>query len=343
MLPFILLGFSVVAGALGVGAAIDAVDKFNKAKRIAERAKNRLEREQKEVQKRLKSLEPKLNQLGRLYTEIYTQDFKMFAQLLRSISNTELVLKSQPKELKVWMKELPRLETNIDFVEKALEGALKGTFKGGMNAFFTYIGVTGFAIKIGTASTGTALSALSGAALENALLAWFGGGSLAAGGLGVAGGAFVLGGIVAGPAICIAGFTLNKQAEKALTEAKEYEKEVQKAIAQMTVFEKNLKIVEQKVEEELQVLPRLRGYFLREMELTEKYFNLARSEIMFRSLRKKAEKEFPKHLQRALVLGKTLKEIISQPLITDREKFLYNTLRGKALENAKRAVRNYSL
>ena len=47
----------------------------------------------------------------------------------------------------------------------------------------------------GTAGTGTAISALSGAALTKATLAWLGGGALATGGLGVAGGAIVLGAV----------------------------------------------------------------------------------------------------------------------------------------------------
>lgn len=47
----------------------------------------------------------------------------------------------------------------------------------------------------GAASTGTAISTLSGAAATKATLAWFGGGSLAAGGFGVAGGGIVLAGI----------------------------------------------------------------------------------------------------------------------------------------------------
>ena len=56
---------------------------------------------------------------------------------------------------------------------------------------------TTLVMTFGTASTGTAISALSGAAATNASLAWFGGGSLAAGGLGVAGGTVILtGGIV---------------------------------------------------------------------------------------------------------------------------------------------------
>ena len=47
----------------------------------------------------------------------------------------------------------------------------------------------------GTASTGTAISSLSGAASTTATLAWFGGGSVASGGLGMAAAPFALGGI----------------------------------------------------------------------------------------------------------------------------------------------------
>ena len=49
----------------------------------------------------------------------------------------------------------------------------------------------------GTASTGTAISSLSGAAMESASLAWIGGGALSAGGGGMAAGSAALG--LAGP------------------------------------------------------------------------------------------------------------------------------------------------
>ena len=63
------------------------------------------------------------------------------------------------------------------------------------------------ATTFGTASTGTAISALSGAAATNAALAWLGGGALAAGGGGMAGGHALL--ALAGPAgWAIAGFSL---------------------------------------------------------------------------------------------------------------------------------------
>jgi len=53
----------------------------------------------------------------------------------------------------------------------------------------------GGAAAFGSASTGTAISSLSGKAASNAILAWFGGGSKAVGGLGMAGGNMVLPGI----------------------------------------------------------------------------------------------------------------------------------------------------
>lgn len=55
----------------------------------------------------------------------------------------------------------------------------------------------GLVATLGTASTGTAIAGLSGAAATNATLAWIGGGSLAAGGGGVAAGSAIMTGGVA--------------------------------------------------------------------------------------------------------------------------------------------------
>ena len=63
------------------------------------------------------------------------------------------------------------------------------------------------ATTFGTASTGTAISALSGAAATNAALAWLGGGALSAGGGGIVAGNALL--AMAGPiGWTIAGATL---------------------------------------------------------------------------------------------------------------------------------------
>ena len=80
---------------------------------------------------------------------------------------------------------------------KVWQGAKRGGRLGAGSAGLVVApaAVSGLVATFGTAGTGTAISALSGAALTKATLAWLGGGALATGGLGVAGGAIVLGAV----------------------------------------------------------------------------------------------------------------------------------------------------
>ena len=76
-----------------------------------------------------------------------------------------------------------------------------GTTMGGVSAFGAYAGVAALA----TASTGTPIAVLSGAAASSATLAALGGGSLAAGGWGMVGGTALLTGMVALPTVILGG------------------------------------------------------------------------------------------------------------------------------------------
>lgn len=78
------------------------------------------------------------------------------------------------------------------------------------------------AAGFGTASTGAAISGLSGAAAMSAKLAWLGGGAVAAGGGGMALGWVMLGGLPIGPGILAAGILSminSKKFEKAVDDA----------------------------------------------------------------------------------------------------------------------------
>lgn len=97
--------------------------------------------------------------------------------------------------------------------------------------------VTGAVSALATASTGTAISSLSGAAANSAILAWLGGGSLAAGGGGMAAGSVVLAGITAGATagvtVLAAGILVSTHYARKLTEASTYEKEVALTVASL--------------------------------------------------------------------------------------------------------------
>lgn len=64
-------------------------------------------------------------------------------------------------------------------------------------------------------------------------MAALGGGSLAAGGLGVAGGTAILGGIVAGPALAVLGFAMNSKANANLENARSNRAQAEKAAHEM--------------------------------------------------------------------------------------------------------------
>ncbi len=108
------------------------------------------------------------------------------------------------------------LKNDYELLKNSGLGLGAGMGGGAALAFGAYNGT----MLLATASTGTAISTLSGVAATNATLAWLGGGSIAAGGGGMALGTMVLGGIVAGPALAIFGHIVGNKGEEALNKAR---------------------------------------------------------------------------------------------------------------------------
>lgn len=118
-------------------------------------------------------------------------------------------------------------------------------------------GVTGAVGAYGVASTGAAISGLSGAAAESAALAFLGGGSLASGGGGMALGATALNFVTVGPALLIGGFVVKGQGQKALTKARAYEVKVEVAGAEMDDLTARLAVVDARGDELADLLSKL--------------------------------------------------------------------------------------
>ncbi len=226
-MPFPIIGYFVAVGLLKGGYdAITGLNKLSEAKKIKEEAEGRdrtslfhLESEQKETDKR-----------AARYGE---QQFSA----LETISRMKQVLKKM--QLKVSDEEravLERVDVTVTKLSQCrsqsvtLNEAAGAVSKMGLAASAAYLGATGAVAAFGTASTGVAISSLSGAAAWNATLAWLGGGSLAAGGMGVAGGAVVLAGVAAAPALLIGGFMLSSKGEEALTQATAFDSQVSQEV-----------------------------------------------------------------------------------------------------------------
>lgn len=100
---------------------------------------------------------------------------------------------------------------------------------GGMSAgSAAVIGSWSVVSVLGTASTGTAIATLSGAAATNATFAWFGGGALAAGGAGIAGGTALLGGVALAPVIGFMSWHSRAKAEQVVEETNRLKVELHK-------------------------------------------------------------------------------------------------------------------
>lgn len=101
-------------------------------------------------------------------------------------------------------------------IDNELAGQVTGGIAGG--AFFA-LGAYFSVGALGVASTGTPIATLAGAAKLNAILAWFGGGSIVSGGAGVAGGMIALSGAFAVPAILITWGSIGAKSETARAKA----------------------------------------------------------------------------------------------------------------------------
>lgn len=115
---------------------------------------------------------------------------------------------------------------DVAVVAKATLGGIAGAAAGTAGGFAAAGVTTTIVAALGTASTGTAISTLSGVAAYNATLAALGGGAIAAGGGGMAAGAAVLGGAAAGAGLLVGGIIVNFVGRGLAKNAAELEKQV---------------------------------------------------------------------------------------------------------------------
>lgn len=285
----IALGLASLLGAgYGVKKGIDAKDNFDRAGEIGNDSKERHEKGIKKLDEEKEKTNTALVDLGKTKATIFSSQIKHLVDTIKKIKSAKSTLKDYDQQID--SLDLPRMDAMVVSSLEIQKGLASGVASGALMG----LGAYGSVGALATASTGTAIASLSGVAATNATLAWLGGGSLAAGGLGMAGGTAVLGGIVAGPALAITGLVMASKAEQALSDAHAYKAEVDKALAEIKAMNLILKGIQTNAAEVGLVLTNLAARF-DQIKVDDN-----RDLVAF---------------QRMLAVGKALKDVLDIPIM----------------------------
>lgn len=238
-IPFILGGIAAIAAATGVAKGVSGAKKMSEAKKKIERANERHQNNLNRFDKAQKKSQNILDSIGKMELETL-KSFKKFQDLIEQIQgrpefksqsfDKESATSYTPEELKEASIGAELLLAGLSS-GGAVAGAIGAVAAGGAaSAAVAACGTLGVA-----ASTGTAIASLSGAAATNAALAALGGGTLAAGGGGVALGSMVLGAGTLGIGLLVGGWIMNSigsslsdKADEAWSQMKKAETEINK-------------------------------------------------------------------------------------------------------------------
>lgn len=236
-LPFLIAGIAAVAGVAGVGSGIHGGIKMKEANDTLSVAKKKQENAVELFERRKTQTNELMDSVGKQELKIL-KSFEEFSDTMEKIQGRPEFKNYRTEGINLpeyKVEELKEVATGAGVLLGGIGGAAAGTAGG-----FAAAGATTSAVMaLGTASTGVAISSLSGAAATNATLAAIGGGALSVGGYGggMALGSAILGGatlgvglLVGGVIFNVTGSKLSDKADEAYEQAKRTEKEVDKIV-----------------------------------------------------------------------------------------------------------------
>lgn len=340
-IPFILAGVALAAGAYGVKKGFDAKSDFDDAKSTNDLAQRIYDKTYRELETTRKTTQESLNALGELKFSLYKDKLIPFVAAFKKIHNIDFQHDAidDTLQLDVNQTDMLSIEEVALRMTQVVTGGITALGTGGLAGLAAY-GSVGF---LASASTGTAIASLSGAAATNATLAWLGGGALSAGGLGMAGGAYVLGSIVAGPVLAVGGMMLASKAEEAKHNAYSNLSNARLAVEQMETANVAAKAVQVRINEIHSTCEKLNDHFT---PLLEGLQNLvAKSPKMWFGLGKVDYKKLSKKdqigIMMAMMMAKTIKNIMETPildeqgLLTEASSQIQNAAKHQILETQK--------
>lgn len=179
----------------------------------------------------------KLEKLGKTKIDAWADGMDSFVDVFSSFKNIEIDRTIEINLHFIGSDEEPKqMLMNIQNASMTANEVVKAGVAAVGTGALVGIASYGGAMMFASASTGTAIATLSGAAKTNATLAWFGGGSLKSGGLGMSGGKLVLAGIVVAPILVVGALISSAKSKEKLAEAKKINAEAKDAAAKIDIM-----------------------------------------------------------------------------------------------------------
>lgn len=239
-LPFIIIAGAAAAGLGGIGLGVNGAVKMSDAKKTSDMAQSMHKESKERFERNSKNANTLMDRLGRTEIEILNS-FGEFSDLVEKINNRPTFKQCQIDDVSLPefdAAEVRKVAVGASATLASLSSAAVGTAGG-----FAAAGAAVAIAASGVASTGTVIGSLSGAAATNAMLAALGGGSLAAGGGGMALGSAVLGaatlgvGLLVGGAIFgLTGGKLSEKADEAYAQAKKERETVDRIVNYLCIL-----------------------------------------------------------------------------------------------------------
>ena len=242
--PIILGGIAIGSALYGAYKGTNGAIDHSTASDINNESKSLINTANQQVEAQRVTTNELLTDYGTRKLRAFNGSISDFIESFGQLKNVELIQTPELEKLNVGdfsNKTLTDLREDYQALKDAGLGLGSGIGGGAALAFGAYNG----SMMLAAASTGTAISSLSGVAATNATLAWLGGGSLATGGFGMAGGMMVLGGIMAGPALAIFGHIVGNKGEEALNNARSNKEQARTIHDQANLMVGKLQAIEQ--------------------------------------------------------------------------------------------------
>ena len=309
-LPILFIGFAAATGLVGAGKTAIAIADNEKAKKINLSANKSVQDANNKLELQRNAVSVSLSNLGEIKLNILSKNVTEFVNTFEKIKNVDFsnsVGLEELSKLHIDKQDFEELKELGNFALNAAGGATAGITGGALTAFGAY----GLAQTFASASTGTAIATLHGAAATNATLAFFGGGSLAAGGLGMAGGAMILGSMVAGPALLVMGLITGAKSQEKLDNALANQAQSEEIVEALNTASFQCNAIRRRTYMFYNLLAHLDSYFLPQIWRMQEIIENEGTDYRTYS------KESKQAIMVAASTAGTIKAVLDTPILTD--------------------------